>query len=216
MQERLFTTQPILLGWSCETPRRSVQFGHRFRAGEEIPKQVREMRNSRGEWETWPSATRQLLKDALFRPSGVKSAAWPSSGLRPALMEPDVLRRIGAGELVLLDDGQACGREQKVADELNNQLLAWLGAPHDWLEQAGCAGNSGENPAAARGKIAEHHTPVVRFHRSEYRLMVQVRLDFQSVLAHVDSHGVAMIRPPERQVVNATCAACTLHAECRN
>ena len=38
-------------------------------------------------------------------------------------MEPDVLRRTGAGELVLLDDGQAFGREQKVADELNNQLL---------------------------------------------------------------------------------------------
>ena len=35
-------------------------------------------------------------------------------------MEPDVLRRTGAGELVLLDDGQAYGREQKVADELNN------------------------------------------------------------------------------------------------
>ena len=34
--------------------------------------------------------------------------------------------------------------------------------------------------------LVEHHTPVVRFHR-EYRLMVQVRLDFQSVLAHVDS-----------------------------
>ena len=28
----------------------------------------REMRNSRGEWETWPSATRQLLKDVFVPP----------------------------------------------------------------------------------------------------------------------------------------------------
>ena len=82
------------------------------------------MRNSRGEWETWPSATRQLLKDVFVPPKRSEELQLGQAPvLRPALMEPDVLRRIGAGELVLLDDGQAYGREQKVADELNNQLL---------------------------------------------------------------------------------------------
>ena len=134
-------------------------------------------------------------------------------------MEPDVLRRIGAGELVLLDDGQAYGREQKVADELNNQLLdlaKWVRRMTGWNKRVVPVKLWRKKiQPLLEEKLAEHHTPVVRFHRSEYRLMVHVRLDFQSVQAHVDSHGVAMIRPPERQVVNATCAACTLHAECR-
>ena len=38
--------------------------------------------------------------------------------LRPALMEPDVLRRTGAGELALLPSREAYGREQKVANQL--------------------------------------------------------------------------------------------------
>ena len=222
VQERLFTTQPILLGmeFSRKHPDAPCSLGTDSERARKSRKQVREMRNSRGEWETWPSATRQLLKDVFVPPKRSEELQLGQAPvLRPALMEPDVLRRTGAGELVLLDDGQAYGREQKVADELNNQLLdlaKWVRRMTGWNKRVVPVKLWRKKiQPLLEEKLAEHHTPVVRFHRSEYSLMVQVRLDFQSVLAHVDSHGVAMIRPPERQVVNATCAACTLHAECR-
>jgi len=64
-------------------------------------------------------------------------------------------------------------------------------------------------------KLAANQTPVEQFSWEDNRLLVQMQLGQLSVPAHVDSHGVALWRPRERQVVNQTCAGCALLDECR-
>ena len=130
-----------------------------------------------------------------------------------------MLRRTGAGELVLLPDGQAYGREQKVADQLNNErldLAKWVRRLTGWrMRVVPLALWQKKIQPLLEEKLAANQTPVEQFRREDNRLLVQLRLGQQAVPAHVDSHGVALWRPLERQVTNPTCAGCGLYAECR-
>ncbi|MBK28192.1 MAG: DEAD/DEAH box helicase [Verrucomicrobiales bacterium] len=222
VQERLFTTQPILLGMEfsmkhSETPCGLGTDSERARKSRKL---TRQMLNSRGEWQSWPSATQQLLKD-VFVPENVSGnpLLGQSPVLRPALMNPDVLPKSGAGKLVLLDDGHAFGREQKVADELNNQLLdlsKWVRRMTGWNKRVVPVKLWRKKiQPLLESKLSDLKTPVVRFYRDEHRLLVQVQLDFQPVLAHMDLHGVALLRPNQRQVVNKTCSNCDIYHQCR-
>jgi len=222
VQARLFTAQPILLGMEFSMQHTEAPCGletdsERARKSRKL---VREMLNSRGDWQSCPSATQQLLKNVFITDS---ASSEPTDGqspmLRPALMDSDVLPKTGSGKLVLLSDDQIFGREQKVADELNNQLLdlaKWVRRMTGWNKRVVPVKLWQKKiQPLLEVKLSELNTPVVRFYRSEHRLLVQVRLDFQSVLAYVDSHGVALLRPYQRQVVNKMCSGCGLHDECR-
>ncbi|SVA81610.1 uncharacterized protein METZ01_LOCUS134464, partial [marine metagenome] len=132
VQERLFSTDPILLGmeFAMKHPEVPCGLGTDSERARKARKRVREMLNSQGGWEAWPKAKPMPLSEVFVpkKTSGDREAdVQPPLGqallLRPALMEPEVLRRTGAGELVLLPSGQAYGREQKVADQLNNERL---------------------------------------------------------------------------------------------
>ena len=116
VQERLFSTQPILLGMEFAMKHPDVPCGldtdsERARKSR---KRVREMLDSQGGWEAWPKAVPVALDEVFVpqRPSGAGAAdEQPPLGqapvLRPALMEPDVLRRPGAGALALLPSREA-------------------------------------------------------------------------------------------------------------
>ena len=228
VQERLFSTQPILLGMEFAMKHPDVPCGldtdsERARKSR---KRVREMLDSQGGWEAWPKAVPVALDEVFVpqRPSGAGAAdEQPPLGqapvLRPALMEPDVLRRTGAGELALLPSREAYGREQKVANQLNNErldLAKWVRRLTGWrMRVVPLALWQKKIQPLLEEKLAANQTPVEQFRREDNRLLVQLRLGQQAVPAHVDSHGVALWRPLERQVVNPTCAGCGLYAECR-
>jgi len=222
VQERLFTSKPILLGmeFSMEHPEAPCGLGTDSERARKSRKLIREMLNSRGNWESWPVATKQLLKNVFVVESvynGLKDGQ--SLELRPALMDEGALPKTGSGKFVLLADKQTFGREQKVADELNNQLLdlaKWVRRLTGWNKRVVPMKLWRKKiQPLLEDKLSELNTPVVRFYRFDHRLLVQVRLDFQSILAHVDSHGVALLRPHHRQVLNKTCDGCSLHSECR-
>ena len=228
VQERLFSTQPILLGmeFAMKHPDVPCGLGTDSERARKSRKRVREMLNSQGDWEVWPKAKPMLLSGVFVpeKPGGDRAAdEQPPLGqalvLRPALLEPEVLRRTGAGELVLLPGGQAYGREQKVADQLNNErldLAKWVRRLTGWrMRVVPLTLWQKKIQPLLEEKLAANQTPVERFRREENRLLVQLRLGHQAVPAHVDSHGMALWRPQERQVVNPTCAGCGLYTECR-
>ena len=227
VQERLFSTHPILLGmeFAMKHPEVPCGLGTDSERARKARKRVREMLNSQGGWEAWPKAKQMPLSEVFVpkKPSGDREAdVQPPLGqallLRPALMEPEVLRRTGAGELVLLPSGQAYGREQK-ADQLNNErldLAKWVRRLTGWrMRVVPLPLWQKKIQPLLEEKLAANQTPVERFRREDNRLFVQLRLGHQAVPAHVDLSGVALWRPQERQVVNPTCSGCGLYSECR-
>ena len=228
VQERLFSTDPILLGmeFAMKHPEVPCGLGTDSERARKARKRVREMLNSQGGWEAWPKAKPMPLSEVFVpkKTSGDREAdVQPPLGqallLRPALMEPEVLRRTGAGELVLLPSGQAYGREQKVADQLNNErldLAKWVRRLTGWrMRVVPLKLWQKKIQPLLEEKLGANQTPVELFRREDNRLLVQLRLGHHPVPAHVDSHGVALWRPEERQVVNPTCAGCGLYGECR-
>ena len=228
VQERLFSTHPILLGmeFAMKHPEVPCGLGTDSERARKARKRVREMLNSQGGWEAWPKAKQMPLSEVFVpkKPSGDREAdVQPPLGqallLRPALMEPEVLRRTGAGELVLLPSGQAYGREQKVADQLNNErldLAKWVRRLTGWrMRVVPLPLWQKKIQPLLEEKLAANQTPVERFRREDNRLVVQLRLGHQAVPAHVDLSGGALWRPPERRVVNPTCSGCGLYSECR-
>ena len=228
VQERLFSTDPILLGmeFAMKHPEVPCGLGTDSERARKARKRVREMLNSQGGWEAWPKAKPMPLSEVFVpkKPSGDREAdVQPPLGqallLHPALMEPEVLRRTGAGELVLLPSGQAYGREQKVADQLNNErldLAKWVRRLTGWrMRVVPLTLWQKKIQPLLEEKLAANQTPVERFRREDNRLLVQLRLGHQAVPAHVDLKGVALWRPQERQVVNPTCSGCGLYSECR-
>ena len=228
VQERLFSTDPILLGmeFAMKHPEVPCGLGPDSERARKARKRVREMLNSQGGWEAWPKAKPMPLSEVFVpkKTSGDREAdVQPPLGqallLHPALMEPEVLRRTGAGELVLLPSGQAYGREQKVADQLNNErldLAKWVRRLTGWrMRVVPLTLWQKKIQPLLEEKLAANQTPVERFRREDNRLLVQLRLGQQVVPAQVDSHGVAIWRPQERQVVNPTCSGCGLYSECR-
>ena len=228
VQERLFSTDPILLGmeFAMKHPEVPCGLGTDSERARKARKRVREMLNSQGGWEAWPKAKPMPLSEVFVpkKTSGDREAdVQPPLGqallLRPALMEPEVLRRTGAGELVLLPSGQAYGREQKVADQLHNErldLAKWVRRLTGWrMRVVPLTLWQKKIQPLLEEKLAANQTPVERFRREDNRLLVQLRLGHQAVPAHVDLKGVALWRPQERQVVNPTCSGCGLYSECR-
>ena len=228
VQERLFSTDPILLGmeFAMKHPEVPCGLGTDSERARKARKRVREMLNSQGGWEAWPKAKPMPLSEVFVpkKTSGDREAdVQPPLGqallLHPALMEPEVLRRTGAGELVLLPSGQAYGREQKVADQLNNErldLAKWVRRLTGWrMRVVPLTLWQKKIQPLLEEKLAANQTPVERFRREDNRLLVQLRLGHQAVPAHVDLNGVALWRPQERHVVNPTCSGCGLYSECR-
>ena len=228
VQQRLFSTQPILLGmeFAMKHPDAPCGLGTDSERARKARRRVREMLNSQGGWEPWPKAKPVPLSEVFVpkKPSGDEAAderllLGQAPVLQPALLEPEVLRRTGAGELVLLASVQAYGREQKVADRLNNErldLAKWVRRLTGWrLRVVPLKLWQKKIQPLLEEKLAANLTPVEQFRREGNRLLVQLRLGQLAVPAHVDSHGVALWRPEERQVANPTCAGCELYSECR-
>jgi hypothetical protein len=237
-QERLFTIKPIFLGVEESLRHLDVPCGLKTDAerARHVRKRVREMLNSAGEWGTYPAPTLVPVKDVRVRmrqeavpDPGPGEPVKPTDGekfnheeLRPALSVIAALEKIGNGSLCVLSEdaaGKIYGRALTVADRLgpDRVLLAkWIRRLTNW--------NGRQVPLKVwqerivplvEQKLAQLKTPVVVFHEVGQRIMANVSIGELLMRVTVDRHGIALWKPPEREVFPHDCARCSLVPVCR-
>jgi late competence protein required for DNA uptake (superfamily II DNA/RNA helicase) len=239
-QERLFTTKPIFLGVEESLRHPDVPCGLRTDAerARHVRKRVREMQNSRGEWETMREPMARPLREILALADVLRVACCvpeaavdtqhatrttpePSSFVS-VLSVPAALEKVGTGSLCVLSegaDGKTYGRALTVADRLGHDrvlLAKWIRRLTNW--------NSRQVPLPVweekivplvKEKLALQKTPVAQFQNQAQRIVALVSIADLTLRVPVDRHGVALWKPIEREVLPADCAQCQLIATCR-
>ena len=239
IQQRLFTTKPIFLGVeeslkNPDTPCRLKTDSERARF---VRKRIREILNSRGEWERMPAFVEKPVRDVMvssfeFRVSSSETAPQSAADnskpetrnpkLIPALSFPAALEKVGYGVLELLSDDNGVktyGRALTVADLLNDDrvlLAKWIRRLTNWSgRQAPLALWNEKIVPLVEKKLAAQKTPVVRFVRNGQKLQALVSIADLPLRVPVDAHGVALYRPVEREVFPEECSRCPLPPVCR-
>ncbi len=235
-QERLFTTKPIFLGVEESLRHPDVPCGLRTDAerARHVRKRLREILNSRGEWESYPAPIPVPLRDirVLRATSGVSEAGGdtqyaPRNTIEPppqvpVLLVPAALEKVGTGSLCVVSEdkgGKTYGRALTVADRLGHDrilLAKWVRRLTNW--------NSRQVPLVVWEekvvpliieRLAQQKTPVVTFQNQSQRILALVSIADLPMRVPVDRYGVAIWKPVEREVLPADCAQCPLVAVCR-
>lgn len=236
VQERLFTTRPIFLGAEESIKHPDAPCGLKTDAerARHVRQRVREMLNSRGEWEPYPKPSEVPLKeiriydlrfanDAQNDNSPLEPVDRPSPiASRSVLTEPAALEKIGAGTLCVLsetDDAKIHGRAITVAEKLKEDrviIAKWIRRLTNWNgRQAPFAVWEQKIAPLVERKLAAQKTPVVRFINHAHKIVAQVSLAELTMRVPVDSRGVALWKPTEREVLPSDCARCSLVPVCR-
>ena len=240
-QERLFTTKPIFLGVeeSLKHPETPCGLKTDAERARQVRRRVREMLNSRGEWERMPESQERAVKDVVVvsrvepPASGDEASAGvvnssptqlptPAVVLRPALSSQAALEKVGIGYLVGLseiDGVKTYGRAFVVADLLNDDrvvLVKWVRRLLGWDgRQAPLAVWREQIAPLLETKLAKQRTPVVRILVEPPKIIAYVSIAELRMLVPVDRHGVGIWRPPTREVLPSDCATCSLVPTCR-
>ena len=221
VQERLFSTKPIFLGVEESLKHPQVPCGLMTDAerARHVRKRVREMLNSRGEWEITPAAADRPLREIRLMQS-TEPGSRPE--FRPVLSEPDALEKVGIGVLTQLDEENGFpiyGRATTVAELLNNDrvlLVKWVRRLTRWGgKQAPLQLWNERIVPLLEQKLALQKIPALRLETRGYKIVALVSLADLSMRVPVDSYGVPIWRPPQREVLPADCSQCTLVPVCR-
>jgi superfamily II DNA/RNA helicase len=242
VQERLFTMKPIFLGVEESLRHPDVPCGLRTDAerARHVRKRVREMVNSRGEWELMrepvaramreivaPADAGNVLRDAYSVNSKESvDTQHATRNTTPAFISvlsvPAALEKVGNGELCVLSETEGTktyGRTSTVADRIANErvvLAKWVRRLTNWNgRQAPLAVWKEKIVPLLEQKLAHQKTPVVKFVDEAHRIVAQVSIADLTIRVPVDSHGVAIWKPIEREVLPADCAKCSLVPVCR-
>ena len=241
VQERLFTTRPIFLGveQSLKNPDTPCGLNTDAERARHVRKNVREMLNSQGEWEPFPVVKEVPLRNiTIYESLGETDVVQTAPGDPPApnhrvnrksqivnrsvLTEPAALEKIGTGSLCVLSENDGLktyGRSVTVADRLGDDrvvIAKWVRRLTNWNgRQAPLPVWNEKIQPLVEAKLAHQKTPVVRFLTQAARIVAQVSLADFSMRVPVDSHGVALWKPAEREVLPADCARCSLVPVCR-
>jgi hypothetical protein len=232
-QERLFTTKPIFLGVEESLRHPDVPCGLRTDAerARHVRKRVREMWNSRGEWETlrepMGKPVREVVRGDVVRGAHCVSeppASDTHSATRntPILSLPAALERVGTGTLCVLSEderGKTYGRALTVADRLGQDrvlLAKWIRRLVNWSgRQVPLTVWEDQIVPLVKEKLAQQKTPVAGFRNEAQRIVALVSIADLTLRVPVDRHGVALWKPVEREVLPADCAQCPLVSICR-
>ena len=235
VQERLFTTKPIFLGVEESLKHPSVPCGLKTDAerARHVRQHVREMLNSQGEWERLPHPIEKPIREIRVchpKPAD-ESAAFPADDLvnrkspimnLSVLTEPAALEKVGLGQLVVVSENEGdkiYGRSFTVADRLADDrvlIAKWVRRLLNWNgRQAPLAVWNVKIAPLLTEKLAHQRTPVVRFLNEAARIVAQVSIADLTMRVPVDSHGVALWNPVQRDVLHADCAQCSLVPVCR-
>jgi superfamily II DNA/RNA helicase len=234
-QERLFTTKPIVLGVEESLRHPDVPCGLRTDAerARHVRRRVREMQNSRGEWETMREPMSTPVRDVVrvaccVSEAGVSDTQHATrttpegSQFVPVLRIPAALEKVGAGVLCVLSDGEQgkiYGRALTVADRLGHDrvlLAKWIRRLTNWNgRQVPLTVWEEQIVPLVREKLAQQKTPVVSFQNEAQRILALVSIADLTLRVPVDRHGVALWKPVEREVLPTDCAQCSLVPVCR-
>jgi superfamily II DNA/RNA helicase len=218
IQERLFTTKPIALGVEESLRHPGAPCGLKTDAerARHVRHRVRQMLNSKGDWESYPTPCDRTAKDVVVMESA------ETLKTHSALADPAVMEKLSGGPICLLQDddcGKLYGRAVTVADLLVNDrvlLAKWVRRLTNW--------NGRQTPRATwdqevvpllEKKLAAQKTPLVRLVEAERRIIAHLSLAQAILRVPVDSHGVAFWRPIQREVMPPDCAMCPLAPLCQ-
>ncbi len=288
VQQRLFTTKPILLGVEESMKHPDVPCGLKTDSerARHVRKRVRQMLNSRGEWEVTPAPKEKLLRDiramepipestlnllklragaAMVRdeeipdelrdkitrlsagnspesqqqrqPGSVSGENNSAAGddfhqlhsvihLRPLLSIPEALEKVGQGLLCVVGeeltaDGplKIYGRCTTVAERAGHDkviLVKWVRRLINWHGRDVTLGAWKEKVAPLiQSRLAAKRTPVIRFEDDDYKISAVLSLADLTIRVPVDSYGVPLWRPIEREVIPRDCAICALVPVCK-
>jgi superfamily II DNA/RNA helicase len=267
VQERLFTTKPIFLGVEESLKHPDVPCGLKTDAerARHVRQQVREMLNSRGQWQRIPPPVEKAVHEIFTMPTVVESTTQPTAEsigvgtsssphnfppsdvndslsitapeLRPILSQPAVLEKVGTGTLCVLQSSSTSsssipksvtdsitplplyGRSLTVADRLGDDrviIAKWVRRLTNWNGRQAPLNVWREKIAPlVETKLAHQQTPVVRFLTQAHRIIAQVSIADLTLRVPVDEFGVAIWKPPERDVLHSDCARCELVPTCR-
>jgi len=245
VQQRLFTTKPVVLGVEESLKHPDTPCGLKTDAerARHVRKRVVQMLNSRGEWEPMPAFQERPLgeiKVMLPLPDEMlqQLRAQPAlSGQKPdqqrdvpaglklvsVLSWPAALEKAGQGTLVVISesaDGQKIyGRSITVAEWLNDErllLVKWVRRLTNWQgRQVPAMVWQEKLMPLVAKKLALQKMPVIRFERQGQKMVALVSLAEVTMRAAVDAYGVALWKPIERDVMPSDCAQCSLVGICR-
>ena len=222
VQERLFTTKPVTLGIEQSLQHPDTPCGLKMDAerARHVRRLVRQMQNSRAEWQDYPAPRDIPLGEILVMsadPSGPESQRFHS-----ILSEAAALEKVGPGILCLLSEDagvKTYGRAITVADRLKDnrillnkwvrRMIRWEGRqmpPDVW---------SKEIVPLLEQKLAAQKTPLVGLVEESGRIIARLSIAGLALRVPVDIHGVALWKPPEREVLPPDCAQCSLVPVCR-
>jgi len=246
VQERLFTTKPVALGveQSLQHPQTPCGLKMDAERARHVRRLVRQMQNSRGEWQNYPPQQDVPLDKILVMSADPSSPDGPrlhQSAIRnphsaigavpsfpegprfhSVLSEAAALEKVGPGILCLLSEdarGKIHGRAITVADRLKDnrvllnkwvrRLIRWEGrqaSPEAWTEKI---------VPLLEQKLAAQKTPLAGLVEDGARIIARLSIAGLALRVPVDLHGVALWKPPEREVLPPDCAQCSLVPVCR-
>jgi superfamily II DNA/RNA helicase len=238
VQERLFTTKPIFLGVEESLKHPDVPCGLKTDAerARHVRHHVREMLNSKGEWEKLPHTIEKPLRDIwIYQAKAAEHISTDETSntehvhqkshivnRRPILSEPSALEKMGTGNLIVLseaDGHKLYGRSLTVADRLADDrviIAKWVRRLTNWNgRQAPMSVWKEKLAPLLETKLANQKTPVVRFLTQAHKIVAHVSIADLTMRVPVDSHGIALWKPAERDVLPDDCARCALVPVCR-
>ncbi len=278
VQERLFTTKPIFLGVEESLRHPDVPCGLRTDAerARHVRKRVRELRNSRGEWETvdelrevpaagivapensiraaptpkteppgspsqtinqgtavdedrpWSAlehadATLPIETGTIPTDSGDHKSHPAPAGFIPILSIPAALEKLGTGTLSVVGESKGrriFGRTVTVAERLHDDRIIiskWIRRLTNWSgRQAPFPVWQQKIAPLVEKALAKKATPVLRFVSKGHKILAELSLAELPLRVPVDSRGVAIWHPIQREVLPYDCAQCTLVEVCKN
>jgi hypothetical protein len=227
VQQRLFTTKPIFLGVEESLKHPDVPCGLKTDAerARHVRLMVREMLNSRGEWQKLPAPEYHSVRNIFALPPDAPNGhpAGAPLPLRSILTMTEALEKVGLGQLRIVsetDGVKIYGRRFPVADKLNGGrvvLAKWIRRMTNWnARQATQAEWQDSVVPLVEARLQDQKTPVVRFETEEHQIMAVVSVADLPMRVVVDAHGVALYKPPLREVMPDDCARCELVATCRS
>jgi hypothetical protein len=239
-QERLFTTRTIFLGVEESLRHPDVPCGLHTDAerARHVRKRVREMLNSRGEWQVMPEPVPRPVGE-IYTPKagtvpgtanhGPETDGTPTgekqsgpAGFVPVLSVPVALEKVGIGTLTLLPDypgKQIYGRALTVADLISGDrvvIAKWVRRLTNWNgRQAPMATWREKIAPLLEQKLAGQNTPVIHFQVRDSHIVALVSIAALPLRVPVDAYGVPLWHPVVREVLPYDCARCTLVEVCK-
>jgi hypothetical protein len=142
--------------------------------------------------------------------------------LVPVVSVAEALEKIGQGLLCAVgeENGQKVyGRCTTVAERAGHDkviLVKWVRRLINWHGRDATLNAWKEKVAPLiQSRLAAKRTPVIRFEDNEYKITAVLSLADLTMRVAVDSYGVAIWRPVEREVIPRDCAICSLVPVCK-